>query len=87
MDALASVIMEYDFPGRCNEAGKRDMRESYQQYLGKHTNSYRVVKRIAIGDFVIDDNYISLYLKESRNIAIYQTDHKGKIKRIEFLGF
>jgi len=87
MDALAPYIIECDFPGRCNVAGKRDMRERYQQYLGKHTTSYRVVKRIAIGDLVIDDNYISLYLKESRNIAIYQTDNKGKIKRIEFLGF
>lgn len=87
MEALATNIIECDFPGRCNVAGISSMRTRYAQYLGKQNTSYRLVKRISIGDFVVDDNYISLYLTDSRNIAIYQTGEKGKIKRIEFLGF
>jgi len=89
MDTLSSGIKECDFPGNCHVSGLSAMCKRSETYLGKQRTKYKLVKRMILGNIVIDDNYLSILstVPGERNIAIYTTDVQGKVERIEFIGF
>lgn len=85
LDTYADDIELYNFGEQKPEKGKDAMRKKYGDFFRAVPNLYcSIVKRIVIGNKVIDHENVRMGEQTLNAVAVYEVE-KGKIKRVTFI--
>jgi len=84
MDTYSDNIELYDFPGKQATKGKEEMRKKYAGFFSIPNLYCEIIKRITIGNKVIDHEKIRAGNETFLAVAVYEVD-KGKIIRVTFI--
>lgn len=73
------------FPNESMYQGQTKMRENYERFFGNvKTSSVEVVKRIVVGNTIIDEEVTKVDGRDGHQVAIYQVAN-GKIQSMTFI--
>lgn len=79
-------VVVRNYPNDTMYVGNTKLKNSYERFFAKTSDTkVEVVKRIVIGQSVIDEEKVSMNGKTYRQAAIYQVEN-GKIKSMTFIG-
>lgn len=85
MDTYSDDIELYDFPAKLISTGKEDMKKSYAGFFQRVPNLYcEIVKRITIGNKIIDHEKVRAGQQTFSAVAIYEVKN-GKISKVTFI--
>ncbi|MBL7742055.1 MAG: amidohydrolase family protein [Chitinophagaceae bacterium] len=85
MDTYSDDIELYDFPAKLISKGKEEMKKSYAGFFQRVPNLYcEIVKRITIGNKVIDHEKVRAGQQTLGAVAIYEVKN-GKISKVTFI--
>lgn len=87
LEAYSDSVKVYNFPDKLQYTGKENMRKRYQAMFENTTDlNCKIVKRIVIGNTVIDEEEV-LFQKDKPRfhaVAIYRVKH-NKIQEVYFI--
>ncbi len=85
METYTNDIKLYDFPEKISIDGKESMRKRYANMFDNNPTLHcKILKRIVLGNKVIDHEYVTFQKNNIEAIAIYETKN-GKISKVTFL--
>ncbi|MBL7738261.1 MAG: amidohydrolase family protein [Chitinophagaceae bacterium] len=85
MDTYAGDIELYDFGELKPDKGKAGMRKNYETFFNQVPNLYcEIVKRIVIGNKVIDQEKVRAGNQTINAVAVYEVNN-GKITKVTFI--
>ncbi len=80
----AKDVVVRNFPGDTLYTGNETLKANYKQYLANNKSQVKMVKRMVMGNKVIDEELATDNGKNKRQVAIYEVEN-GKITSMTFL--
>jgi len=77
VNCFAEDILIRNFPNKVMTEGREEMKESYRKFMQENTGLHvEVIKRMVLGNYVIDEEMATVSGKSHRQVTIYEVNNE-----------